>query len=150
VQLEQLSYKYPSFCFSLKGKIMTNIDIAKAYIRAVQTGDQGALGSLLSPEIVWHQPGNNRFSGTHIGIQAIGSLIGAMMEVSAGTFAITGAKRYMANGDWVAVEIEFTAERDGIKLLQPGVDLLRIERGRIVEARLFSSDQDEEDAFWGH
>ena len=92
---------------------MTNIDIARAYIQAVQAGDQAALGNLLSPEIIWHQPGNNRFSGTHKGIQAIGSLIGGMMEVSGGTFAITRANRYMANGDWVTVEIEFSGERDG-------------------------------------
>lgn len=128
---------------------MTNIDIAKAYIRAVQAGDQAALGNLLSPEIVWHQPGDNRFSGTHKGIQAVGSLIGGMMEVSAGTFAITSAHRYMTNGDWVTVELEFAGERNGVKLAQPGIDLLRIEDGRIVEARLFSGDQEEEDAFWG-
>jgi hypothetical protein len=55
----------------------------------------------------------------------------------------------MVNGDWVTVEIEFAAQRDGMMLAQPGIDLLRIENGRIVEARLFSSDQDAEDAFWG-
>ena len=42
---------------------MTNIDIAKTYIKAVQTGDQTTLGSIISPDVVWHQPGNNRFSG---------------------------------------------------------------------------------------
>jgi hypothetical protein len=42
----------------------------------VQTGDQATLGSLLSPEIVWHQPGNNRFSGVHRGIPAVGGIAG--------------------------------------------------------------------------
>ena len=128
---------------------MSLIDIAKRYIHAVQTGDQAALASLFAPDIVWHQPGRNRFSGTHRGLPAVVNLIGSMMEVSGGTFAITRADRFMANGDWVAVEIEFTGQRDGLKLAQPGIDLLRIEKGRIVEARLFSSDQDAEDAFWG-
>ena len=44
-----------------KGQEMT-IDTAKAYIRAVQQGDQAALGQL-HLDIVWHQPGCNRFSG---------------------------------------------------------------------------------------
>jgi hypothetical protein len=32
---------------------------------------------------------------------------------------------------------------------QPGVDLIRIEGGKIIEVRLFSSNQVEEDLFWG-
>ena len=125
------------------------IDTAKAYIKAVQQGDQAALGELLHPDIVWHQPGRNRFSGTHRGMGAVGAMLGGMMAVSQGSFKITRANRYMANGDWVAIEIEFEAERPGMKLAQPGVDLVRIDDGRIVEARLFSSDQAGEDAFWG-
>lgn len=128
---------------------MSQIDIAKNYIRAAQTGDQALLASLLSPDIVWHQPGKNRFSGTHRGLPALGAMLGGMMEVSGGTFTISRADRFMENGNWVAIHLEFQAQRDGARLAQSGVDLLRIEDGKIVEVRLFSSDQDEEDAFWG-
>lgn len=128
---------------------MNNIDIAKTYIQAVQTGDQATLGSIISPEVVWHQPGNNQFSGTHRGMAAVGPMLGKMMEASRGTFTISRADHYMANGDWVAITLEFTGEANGIKLKQPGVDLLRIEGGKIVEVRLFSSDQNQEDMFWG-
>ncbi len=71
------------------------------------------------------------------------------MEVSKGTFAITRADHYMANGDWVAITIEFAGEANGIKLKQPDVDLIRMDGGKIVEVRLFSSDQNQEDEFWG-
>lgn len=128
---------------------MHPIDIAKTYIQAAQTGDQATLGRILSPDVVWHQPGNNQFSGTHRGMAAVGQLLGQMMAVSKGTFAITRADHYMANGDWVAVSIEFGGERDGLVLRQPGVDLVRIADGTIVEVRLFSSDPEQEDAFWG-
>lgn len=128
---------------------MNNIDIAKSYIKAVQTGDQATLGSLISPEVIWHQPGNNQFSGTHRGMAAVGPMLGKMMEVSKGTFAITRADHYMSNGDWVAITIEFAGQVNGIQLKQPGVDLIRIEGSKIVEVRLFSSDQAQEDAFWG-
>ena len=128
---------------------MNNIDIAKTYIKAVQTGDQATLGSIISPNVVWHQPGKNRFSGTHRGMAAVGQMLGTMMEVSKGTFAITRADHYMANGDWVAITIEFAGEANNIKLKQPGVDLIRMEGGKIVEVRLFSSDQNQEDELWG-
>ena len=128
---------------------MNTIDIAKTYIKAIQTGDQATLGSIISPDVVWHQPGKNRFSGTHRGMAAVGPMLGAMMELSKGTFAITRADHFMANGDWVAISIEFAGEANGIKLKQPGVDLIRIEGGKIVEVRLFSSDQAQEDALWG-
>ena len=138
-----------SITASTQEHTMNNIDIAKSYIKAVQTGDQATLGSLISPEVIWHQPGNNQFSGTHRGMAAVGPMLGKMMEVSKGTFAITRADHYMSNGDWVAITIEFAGQVHGIQLKQPGVDLIRIEGGKIVEVRLFSSDQAQEDAFWG-
>lgn len=125
------------------------IDIAKAYIKAIQTGDQATLGSLISPDVVWHQPGKNRFSGTHRGMAAVGPMLGAMMEVSKGSFAITRADHYMANGDWVAITLEFAGEANGHTMKQAGVDLIRIDGGKIVEVKLFSSDPAQEDAFWG-
>ena len=128
---------------------MSNIDIAKAYIKAAQTGDQATLGSIISPEVVWHQPGNNQFSGVHKGMAAVGPMLGKMMEVSNGTFTISKADHFMANGDWVAITIEFSGEANGIKMNQPGVDLVRVEGGKIVEVHLFSSNQEEEDKFWG-
>lgn len=131
------------------GTTESNIDIAKAYITAVQTGDQATLGRLISPDVLWHQPGHHQFSGSHRGMAQVGPMLGKMMEVSQGTFAITRADHYMANGDWVAIMLEFAGQANGVQLRQPGVDLLRIEGGQVVEVRLFSSDQAQEDAFWG-
>ena len=128
---------------------MNTIDIAKTYIKAIQTNDQATLGGIISPDVIWHQPGKNRFSGTHRGMAAVGPMLGAMMEVSKGTFAITRADHYMANGDWVAITIEFAGEANGLKMKQAGVDLIRIDGGKIVEVKLFSSDPAQEDAFWG-
>ena len=128
---------------------MTNIEIAKTYIKAAQTGDQALLGSVISPDVVWHQPGNNQFSGMHKGIAQVGAMLGKMMEVSQGTFTLSNASHFMANGDWIVIQLEFSGQRDGHRLAQPGIDLIRIENGKIVEVRLFSSNQDEEDRFWG-
>lgn len=130
-------------------RTMNHIEIAKTYIKAVQTGDQATLGAIISPDVTWHQPGSNQFSGTHRGMAAVGPMLGKMMAISQGTFAITRADHYMVNGDWVAITLEFAGKANGIQLKQPGVDLIRIEGGKIVEVRLFSSDQAQEDSFWG-
>ena len=61
---------------------MTHLDIAKTYIKAAQTGDQATLTSVISPEVVWHQPGSNQFSGTHKGIAAVGPMLGRMIAQS--------------------------------------------------------------------
>jgi predicted SnoaL-like aldol condensation-catalyzing enzyme len=100
--------------------------------------------------VIWHQPGNNQFSGTKNGIAEFGAMMGDMIEKSGGSFAITHAHRYLANGNLVAIEIEFSGQREGAKVDQPGIDLLRIADGRIVEVWLFSSDPKQEDAFWGN
>ena len=128
---------------------MNNIDIAKAYIKSVQTGDMATFGSLFAAEFAWHQPGSNRFSGTRNGMAELGPMLGGMMQASGGTFAITKANRYLANGDMVAVEIKFSGEHGGRKLSQSGIDLMRFKDGKIVEVWLFSSDPEQEDAFWG-
>ena len=126
-----------------------NIDIAKAFIKARQADDRTVLGKIFSPDIIWHQPGENRFSGTHRGSAHVMALLDAMKEVSEGTFGITIANRFASNRDWVGIRIEFAGHRGDMKMHQVGFNLVRIDGGKIVEVLLFSGDQDEEDRFWG-
>ncbi|MYS92389.1 MULTISPECIES: nuclear transport factor 2 family protein [Streptomyces] len=126
----------------------TNIDIAGTYFQAVQTGDMATLGELLDEAIVWHQPGANQFSGEHKGQGAVFQMLGGMMEASRGTFAIDKIHSLMGNGDLVAATIHFTGRRGDTSLAMDGVDLLRIQNGKITEMWLFSGDQNAEDAFW--
>ncbi|MER6134335.1 nuclear transport factor 2 family protein [Streptomyces sp. NPDC001815] len=126
-----------------------NIDIARTYFQAVQTGDMATLGELLDEGIVWHQPGANQFSGEHKGQGAVFQMLGGMMEASQGSFAIDTIHTLMANGDLVSATIRFSGRRDNASMSMNGVDLLRIADGRITEMWLFSEDPATEDAFWG-
>ncbi|MFD9440757.1 nuclear transport factor 2 family protein [Streptomyces sp. NPDC060006] len=126
-----------------------NIDIARTYFQAVQTGDMATLGGLLDEGIVWHQPGANQFSGEHKGQGAVFQMLGGMMEASQGSFAIDTIHTLMANGDLVTATIRFSGRRDNASMSMNGVDLLRIADGRITEMWLFSEDPATEDAFWG-
>ncbi|MDT0572959.1 nuclear transport factor 2 family protein [Streptomyces sp. DSM 3412] len=127
----------------------TNTDIARAYFQAVQTGDMATLGELLHADIVWHQPGANQFSGERKGRDAVFQMLGSMMETSGGTFAIDKIHTLMGNGDLVAATIHFSGRHDKASMSMEGVDLLRVENGKITEMWLFSADPAAEDAFWG-
>ena len=59
------------------------------------------VGELLAEEVVWHQPGGNRFSGVRQGRDAVFAMLGGMMEASQGSFAIDSVHALMGNGDMV-------------------------------------------------
>jgi ketosteroid isomerase-like protein len=126
-----------------------NTDIARDYFQAVQNGDVATLGKLVDEKIVWRQPGSNQFSGERRGRNAVFEMLGAMMQCTAGSFAIDKVHSIMGNGEMVAASIHFSARRDGKSMSMEGVDVLRIKDGAIVEVWLFSSDQTAEDEFWG-
>ena len=126
-----------------------NIELVKKYFSSIQTGDLETLGALVAKDVVWYQPGENKFSGTHTGAEAVFGMIGGMMEVSGGSFKIDKVHAVMANGSKVAASVRFSGERDGISMAMNGVDILTIKDGQISEAWLYSEDQAAEDAFWG-
>jgi hypothetical protein len=105
--------------------------------------------SQFSDQVVWHQPGANRFSGDHTGIAGVGALLGGMMEVSEGTFQLAVTGPVMVNGDLAAVPVRFTGQRAAATMDMSGVDLLTVQSGKIVAVHLFSEDGPAEDLFWG-
>ena len=127
----------------------TPAEVANEYFGALGRGDIATVMSLLSPNVVWHQPGANRFSGDHAGLDGVGALLGGMMEASAGSFELSVAGAAMENGNLVAVPVRFKGQRDGAAMDMAGVDLLTVTDGSIVEVHLFSEDGAAEDRFWG-
>ncbi|QIM18375.1 nuclear transport factor 2 family protein [Leucobacter coleopterorum] len=126
------------------------ITVVTDYFTALAEGRVPDALAKLHPQVQWHQPGQNQFSGVHTGPDAVSTLIGGMMGVSGGTFALAPAGPLMANGALVAAPVHFTGSRnDGVQLDQLGLDLLTVHDGLIVEVHLFSADGPAEDAFWG-
>ncbi|MFF5521448.1 nuclear transport factor 2 family protein [Streptomyces coeruleorubidus] len=128
----------------------TALRIARQYADAVSAKDFATVTGLFADDIVWHQPGNNRFSGTHRGAAVIGEMFSGMMTVTDGTFALEPTMEPMVNGSLVAAPVHFSAKRDGVEMEMNGVDLLRIEGERVAEVWLFSAGQQGEDDFWGN
>lgn len=128
---------------------MSTLDTVRAYFTAIRTGDMDTVATSLAEDVVWHQPGAHRFSGDHAGRDAVFAILGQMMQVSAGSFAIDQVHALMASGDLVAATIHFQGEREGASMSMDGVDVLRIADDKIAEVWLFSADQPAEDLFWG-
>lgn len=127
----------------------TPLAVATSYFTALAEGRVSDALDHLSPTVRWFQPGENQFSGTHDGIDSVKSLLGGMMAVSGGSFAIAPVGRMMCNGETIAVPVRFRGERPGFTLAQSGIDLLTVREGTIVDVRLYSEDPASEDSFWG-
>lgn len=127
----------------------TPIGIVGAYFGALAAGRVEDALAFLSTDVEWHQPGQNQFSGVHIGPNSVHQLIGGMMAVSRGTFAVAPTGQLMANGNLVAAPVRFSGTHAGLELDQEGLDLFTVRAGKITVVHLFSSDGRSEDEFWG-
>ena len=128
---------------------MTAIDVVTAYSLALAKGDIPVAFSHFSPDAQWHQPGNNQFSGTKIGLDAIAKMLGDMMAVTQGTLLIQPAGTMMANGNFVSFPIRFSGQNGSKTMEMNGNDLFEVIDGKITQVWLFSENQSDEDAFWG-
>lgn len=122
--------------------------VVETFQAALAKGDMETVGASFADDVVWHQPGSSFVSGSYEGKEALFAHLGRFMELSGGTFKIDRVEYGAENGNLVASSVHFTAEAGGDKLSMSGVDLFRVEDGKIVEVWLFSEDSDAEDAFW--
>ena len=85
---------------NLKTNKMTAKEVVEAYSIALSKGDVPTAFSYFSPDAKWHQPGNNKFSGTKTGLDANGKMLSEMMAVTQGSLAIKPAGAMMVNGNF--------------------------------------------------
>lgn len=126
-----------------------NLEIFNRYNEALIAGDFPAVFDTMADDIIWHQPGNHTISGTVVGKEKLGVHLATFGQKTNGTFKVL-TNWVSDNNDLVAAHVTFLGTRpDGVELNMSGIDLFRIENGKIQEVWLFSSDQGTEDAFWG-
>ena len=126
------------------------LDTVNAYFSNLAEGRVPEALALFADDVIWHQPGANKFSGTHTGPDAVASILGQMVEDTSGTFIVAPTGPAMVNEDHVTVPLSFSGTKGNESLNQPGIDLFIVRDGRIAEVYLFSSDPDAEDRFWGN
>ena len=126
--------------------------VLREYLTDLQTGRFPELMALLADDVIWHQPGHSKLSGTYEGKEAVGKLFAQFMDISAGSFKITGVDYVSENGSLATASLRFSAKRCQyfeVAMDMKGIDLMRVEEGLIKEVFLFSENQEAEDRFWG-
>ncbi|MEZ2336275.1 nuclear transport factor 2 family protein [Mucilaginibacter sp. RCC_168] len=127
---------------------MTAKEVVEYYSIALSKGDISTAFSYFSPDAKWHQPGNNRFSGTKTGIEAIGKMLVEMMVATQDSLVIEPSGAMMVNGNFVSCPVRFSAKSGAKAVDMNGSDLYEVTDGKIVQVWLFSEDQPVEDEFW--
>ncbi len=128
---------------------MTAKEVVEAYSIALSNGDIPTAFSHFSLNAKWHQPGNNKFSGTQNGLEAIGKMLSDMMGSAQGSLVVKPAGPLMVNGNFVSSPVRFSAKSGDKTVEMNGNDVFEVIDGKIVQVWLFSEDQDVEDEFWG-
>ena len=128
----------------MKNEVMK---VFNTYTEALSRGDFEAAFETMADTIVWHMGGESSLSGIIKGKQALGERLGEFAKRSNGTFRVM--TEWAASNDcFVAASVISLAERGEEKLKNPGIDLFRIENGKIQEVWTFGELQEEEDRFW--
>lgn len=127
---------------------MTAKEVVESYSIALSKGEIQTAFSYFSHDAKWHQPGNNKFSGTKTGLDSIGKMLGDMMGATQGTLVIKPEGAMMVNGNLVSCPVRFSAKSGANTVDMNGNDLYEVVDGKIVQVWLFSEDQAAEDEFW--
>ena len=75
------------------------LSVVRDFVNALKQGNQARLAELLDPNIVWYQPGKNKFSGVIKGKENVLAMVGGMFEVSQGTFQLSEIKWLTPNAN---------------------------------------------------
>ena len=128
----------------MKNEVMK---VFNTYREALSKGDFGEVFKIISDDIVWHMGGESSLSGVIVGKQALGERLSEFTKRSKGTFRIM--INWAASNDcFVAASVVSLAEKGNEKLNDPGIDLFKIEDGKIQEVWTFAQYQTVEDKFW--
>ena len=128
----------------MKNEVMK---VFNTYTEALSRGDFEAAFETMADTIVWHMGGESSLSGLIKGKQALGERLGEFAKRSNGTFRVM--TEWAASNDcFVAASVVSLAEKGNEKLDDPGIDLFKIEDGKIQEVWTFAQYQTVEDKFW--
>lgn len=122
----------------------------KDFLESYQRGDHERVKWYLREDVVWHQPGTNRLSGIYRTREEVLKMGARMGSLSAKTLKLEAIKSITVHGNQVACLLRWTAAQPTGNVLDvENVDVYTIDRGQIVEVKVFSADLAQEDKFWG-
>ncbi|MCA1814048.1 MAG: nuclear transport factor 2 family protein [Halobacteriales archaeon] len=124
-----------------------NLPVVRKLYEAFAKRDGGTIRALLAPDCAWHVPGRSGLAGVHRGPDGVLAYFGKLSELSDGTFHAE-VRDLGASDTHVYVSARARGQRLGRSYDATYLLALRVEHGRIAEARLYNEDQHAFDAFW--
>ena len=128
--------------------IPTEAEVIRRAYAALATGDMDDLQQCFAHDAVWHEPGQNIYSGDRVGWPEIRDEFFALLgPLSRGAFR--AELMDIAIGQQYVVAIHRSrGENNGRTLDTTVFEVVRIARGRIQEVWASYANQAEVDAFW--
>ena len=124
--------------------------VVKAFLTAYIAGDHEKFVSFVHPDVVWVQPGDSKVSGVKKSKTELLQMGAKMSELSGRTLKLKDVQYFAPNGNTVVCILHWTAAQPtGSVLNVRNVDEYTVENGKIILARIYSEDIDQENAFWG-
>lgn len=124
-----------------------NIALAQRFFGAFARKDLDDARACLADDVVWRVPGMSVISGEHARAEGVLGYFGRLRELTGGTWA--GHPMDLCAGKTgVVVLARGTGERNGRRFDSTYALHLRIDGGKIVEARLYPEDLRAFEAFW--
>ena len=131
-------------------EINTPYHVVKTFLMAYIAGDHEKFVSLVDPDVVWVQPGDNRVSGVKKSKTELLQMGAKMAELSTRTLKLKDVQYFAPNGNTVVCILHWTAAQPTGSILDVrNVEVYTVENGKIILARIYSEDIDQENAFWG-
>jgi ketosteroid isomerase-like protein len=114
--------------------VVADEGVVRAFYEARSRRDNAAIRELLDPDVRWHEPGEEDYSGSHRGRETVVALLEDLLRVTEGTFTLE-ATGFLSTAEHVVAKIRWSAERGTTYVEGNEIAVYRIADGRIAEAR---------------
>jgi uncharacterized protein len=126
------------------------LQVVKEFLTAYMEHNGEKFTSLLHPDVIWVQPGDNRVSGVKKSKAELLQMGAKFAELSAHTLKLVDVKYFSPEGNTVVCILHWTAAQPTGNILDVrNIDVYTVENGRIILVKVFSEDILQEDRFWG-
>jgi uncharacterized protein len=87
---------------------------------------------LLGDDVVWHEPGDEDYSGDYRGPDEVVALLDKLLAVTEGSFTLEPVA-FLGTDDHLAAKIRWSAERGARRVQGAELAVYRLEGGKIAE-----------------
>jgi ketosteroid isomerase-like protein len=120
---------------------------ARAQSAMYRGGDRSDVRELLTPDVIWHVPGDSPIAGDYRGRDAVMDYFDRRRAIAGGAMAIVSGERLVSD-DVVVQLADGQVERDGKRLSWRTAGVYRMDGEHVAEAWLVPLESAAFDAIW--